>query len=372
MGKMHKLNIDENSLNRGNVIVDSGTTDTYFTSALGPHFKAMWKELMGEAYTHSPKSLTPQQIDAMPTIILIMQGYEGDAVGDEANGDPNSVAGYVGDVGELSSNPKDIVLAIPAAHYMEYDPDNGKYVARFYTEESSGSVLGANAMMGHDVFFDIARGRIGFAESNCDYVSLLLSEGTTISVSPHSGASQVSTKTETAVVPEQETAEEEKEMEEEEEMVEKVAEEVYEEAQESEKEETPAVPGSGTPSSTEQSTANNKNDEPSTPYELFNENNKPQGTRSGTTGDGFSGMAAVILDDMKHECGSNECRGIAALFIFGAGIVVLLGIRKAVARRRVVREYQEAELEISDLALDSDSDDEQGGYVDEPHLHQIS
>merc|ERR1719401_1919782 len=37
-------------------------------------------------------------------------------------------------------------------------------------------------MMGYNVYFDIARGlRIGFAESNCDYMSLVLSEGTSLS-----------------------------------------------------------------------------------------------------------------------------------------------------------------------------------------------
>ena len=36
-----------------------------------------------------------------------------------------------------------------------------------------------------------------------------------------------------------------------------------------------------------------------------------------------------------------------------------------------MRQYQEAELEISDLRLDSDSDDE-GGYADEPPENQIT
>merc|ERR1711957_217958 len=83
---------------------------------------------------------------------------------------------------QLGSNPLDVVITIPGSHYMEFDPDTDKYVPRFYTEEASGSVLGANAMMGYDVYFDVARGRIGFAESNCDYVSLLMSEGRSISV----------------------------------------------------------------------------------------------------------------------------------------------------------------------------------------------
>jgi len=40
--------------------------------------------------------------------------------------------------------------------------------------EYSGSVLGANTIRGHDVYFDIPEnGRIGFAPSECDYEEFL-------------------------------------------------------------------------------------------------------------------------------------------------------------------------------------------------------
>jgi hypothetical protein len=72
-----------------------------------------------------------------------------------------------------NENPYDIILAIPPSHYMEYDGKNSKYVARFYNDEHGGSVLGGNAIMGHDVFFDIDNKRIGWAESKCDYSDLV-------------------------------------------------------------------------------------------------------------------------------------------------------------------------------------------------------
>ena len=53
----------------------------------------------------------------------------------------------------------------------------GKYTARFYDDEGGGSVIGANAMMGHNVFFDVDGQRIGWAESSCDYSELLSSNG---------------------------------------------------------------------------------------------------------------------------------------------------------------------------------------------------
>ena len=177
MNRMHKIYLSEAELNRGNVIVDSGTTDTYFSRVLGGPFRQIWKELTGNDYNHSPISITDAEIAALPTIILVLSADEGSAVGDEPKGNPDDVPGYAGET-DLSSNPRDVVLAIPAAHYLEYYPDIGKYVPRFYTdEEGGGSVIGANAMMGHNVFFDNSRKRIGFAESNCDYTSLLLSEG---------------------------------------------------------------------------------------------------------------------------------------------------------------------------------------------------
>jgi hypothetical protein len=50
-------------------------------------------------------------------------------------------------------------------------------VNRFYTDSPSGSVIGANAMMGHDVFFDLDNNRIGWAESTCDYHELVSNGG---------------------------------------------------------------------------------------------------------------------------------------------------------------------------------------------------
>lgn len=336
MGRFHKLGVSEKDLNSGNVIVDSGTTDTYFTSKLNGPFKKAWKELTGKDYSHNSVQLSEEEIENLPTIILVVQGFDGDAVGDEPDGNPDDIAGYAGKT-DLSDNPRDVVIAIPATHYMEFDTDTGKYVPRFYTEESSGSVLGANAMMGHDVFFDVARGRIGFSESDCDYVSLLLSEGKSIS--------NVSTKAEVMEEQEEEEYEEDKTV----------------EINGTERE-SPSEESSVEPPGPDQS----ENDE--TPYELFDNKKPSQGKKSG----GFGGMAAEIFDDMKHECSSTGCRGIAAIFILGAAAVVIAGIRKALARRRVMRQYQEAELEISDLALDSDSDDDEGGYVDEPPMPQIT
>ena len=395
MGRYHKLNLSSSQLNSGNVIVDSGTTDTYMNRAIGGPFKELYKELTGSTYSHSPLSLTPAEIDKLPTIILVMEGINLN-VGDEATGDPNDIAGYAGDSG-LSTDPKDVVLSIPASHYLEYDGDTGKYVPRFYTEEGSGSVLGANAMMGHDVYFDVARGRIGFAESDCDYATLLLKEGGISVPSPKVSTEEeevvesaepqpeetpvptpdptpVPTPAPTPLVTESPTPApapshviaEEEEIEQMEE--EQAAEEQMAEIEEEEAEAYAAEHEEMTSTDDYDDSSNNE----STPYELFDNNKPSQQGKHGGMGGGIEDMAYEILDDMKHECSSAGCRGIAALFIFAAVAIVIMGIRRAMSRRRMMRQYQEAELEISDLALDSDSDDEDGGYADEPRSHQIT
>ncbi|KAL3810350.1 hypothetical protein ACHAXA_003079 [Cyclostephanos tholiformis] len=353
--RLHKLPLSEDVLNNGNVIVDSGTTDTYFSRALDGPFKQIWKKLTGEDYNHNPISISPEEIAALPTILMVMSGYDGDAVGDEPTDDPDDVAGYAG-ITDLSSNPRDVVLAIPASHYLEYDPDIGKYVPRFYTDEGSGSVIGANAMMGHDVFFDNGRGRIGFAESDCDYMSLLMNEEGSISVAPVANA-----ESNKAAVPVDEgpTSEEEEEET-------GIQNDDY---QEGEGIDDGVV--TDDEFAMEEATEGYIPDKPSeknnnNPYQVFG-NDKPD-QEEGSVSTSF---ASEIFEDMKHECSSAGCRGIAALFILGAVAIVIAGIRRTIARRRVVRQYQEAELEISDLALDSDSDDE-GGYADEPRMREIS
>ena len=61
-------------------------------------------------------------------------------------------------------NPRDVLLAIPAVHYMDR-LGNGLYRFRVSLKSPGSTVLGANALMGHRLNFDLAGGRIGFAEA---------------------------------------------------------------------------------------------------------------------------------------------------------------------------------------------------------------
>ena len=61
------------------------------------------------------------------------------------------------------------MVALPPSRYMVRDASNG--VAYFNLEFQDGdhNTLGANFVAGHAVLFDVDHGRIGFAESHCNY-----------------------------------------------------------------------------------------------------------------------------------------------------------------------------------------------------------
>lgn len=166
------LNIPEESLNAGGVIVDSGTTDTYFTRQISQAFRTTFKSLSGVEYNHNSVPLSPEQLAGYPTILFQLYGQT--EMNKLIGSDPNQVVGLAGSLDP--DHPYDVILAIPPSHYMEEDSP-GMYTARFYDTEGSGSVLGANAMMGHDVMFDADSLVIGWAESDCDYKKLVTSNG---------------------------------------------------------------------------------------------------------------------------------------------------------------------------------------------------
>lgn len=157
-----KVNISTTSLSQGSVIVDSGTTDTYLTRQLYQPFHDAFKAVAGFTYNENGMSLSDDQVSKLPTILIQLEGI---------NSNEPGTPGLAGAID--STNPKDVLIAIPPSHYIEYDSQSGQYVGRVFMTESYGTVLGANFMRGHDVFFDIpTNNRIGFAPSDCDYLAL--------------------------------------------------------------------------------------------------------------------------------------------------------------------------------------------------------
>jgi hypothetical protein len=154
----------ERTLNNGDIILDSGTTDTYLPSTINKAFRDAWQKASGLDWKEdAPIKLTDDQLLALPTILVQLQGWEG--------GEPDPMApGLAGSVD--ADNPNDVVVAMPPTHYMEYSVKSQTYTPRISFSESHGGVFGANFMMGHEIMFDVDSLRVGFSESDCDYATV--------------------------------------------------------------------------------------------------------------------------------------------------------------------------------------------------------
>ncbi|KAG3075039.1 hypothetical protein PC121_g8171 [Phytophthora cactorum] len=137
------LGIDAGTINSGRgVIVDSGTTDTFFDSKGSRTFMKAFRNAAGREYSEKRMDLTNDELAALPTISIILSGMKGDGT-------------------------DDVQLDIPASRYLTPSDNAGSYNGNFHFSERSGGVLGASTMIGFDVIFDTENKRVGFAESDC-------------------------------------------------------------------------------------------------------------------------------------------------------------------------------------------------------------
>lgn len=187
------LDLPEDALNAGGIIVDSGTKDTLWNRGIAMAFNEVFKEMNGgRDHNNYEISLTHDELMALPTILFQLVSSEEVNVGMDAYKTP-------GLVGSLDpQHPFDVLLAFPPSHYMRYEPGTGMYASRFYTEKLSGSILGANSIMGHDVLFDADNNRIGWAEPDCEYTKLVSDNGFAF---PITGHPQSPTSTATTLAP---------------------------------------------------------------------------------------------------------------------------------------------------------------------------
>jgi hypothetical protein len=155
----------------GQATIESGYSNSQFSSHWNQPFRMAWYELTGDNFDHQPTYVTYEQIQLLPTILIQLVGDEQDTA------DTDNTRGHTeGLAGDLDpDHPYDVLLALPPNHYMEYDETQGLYVPRFHLQKHNqgSSVLGANTIMGHDVLFDAEKNRIGWAESRCDYSYLV-------------------------------------------------------------------------------------------------------------------------------------------------------------------------------------------------------
>jgi hypothetical protein len=109
----------------------------------------------------------PDVIDRLPTILFQFVQVQG---ANDVSKKQVATAAYLGE----TTHGGDAVVAMPPAHYMEYDRGTQKY--KFVMQRGTKddlSVLGTNFMAGHDIYFDFSEKRIGFAETHCDYKELV-------------------------------------------------------------------------------------------------------------------------------------------------------------------------------------------------------
>ena len=106
-GMMYSLGISEEILNKGFMILDSGTTDTILPKDIKPKLDKLFKQFTGMEFPTSPVKLTPEEMIKWPTLIFSMKSY-----------------------GEEGTEAEDMLVSFPSSHYMLYDFHNDLYVPR--------------------------------------------------------------------------------------------------------------------------------------------------------------------------------------------------------------------------------------------------
>jgi len=127
-----QLEVDMMDFNRGGIIVDSGTTDTYLSTTMKRPFRRAFKKLSGRDLEDTMSFSSQKELESLPTLFVQLQAAT------TSKNDANAVD---------NNNPTDVVIEIPSSHYLECSHSLSCATTIFMTE-NSGGVLGANAMTG--------------------------------------------------------------------------------------------------------------------------------------------------------------------------------------------------------------------------------
>ena len=148
-------------------IVDSGTTDTYFSQTIANDFKAIFKRLSGIVYTNDNIALTNEALKKLPNIVLTFQSAATSAAGGATSEDPSEgpsratsekATSSPGATSPAAGGASTFQLLMPWTSYVDSVGD-GKYAFRIYLNEPGGFLLGANFMNGYNIIFDADGGR---------------------------------------------------------------------------------------------------------------------------------------------------------------------------------------------------------------------
>ena len=145
---------DANSID-GGVMIDPASPYTLLSNQIEAEFTQVWRTLTGQSFGYGEVELTRWELLSLPTLLMELEG-----VGAGASSGP--------DDNEADSNVS-IVYAIPSTAYMEYVPSTGRHRMRLSLKSTEGSVLGANALQGNNLHFNLQDDEFGFeSASSCN------------------------------------------------------------------------------------------------------------------------------------------------------------------------------------------------------------
>ena len=133
-------------------IIDSGTSDTYLPSAISFAFKGAWFLVTGFEFSNHMVSYTFEKFQSLPSLVVILKN------------------GYQWHIEPSSYMEEESSTTLKQSSFDD-ELDDGwsgskTFTARIYPIEKTGTVLGANAMFGHDILFQ--QNSIGIARANCN------------------------------------------------------------------------------------------------------------------------------------------------------------------------------------------------------------
>lgn len=142
-------------------VLDSGTTDTYLPQAIYPLFQQVWKEITGFAYSNKRHEYTYVQFRSLPNITIGLTDSAQIVIQPDSYMEQQHVtSGAAPQTSQGSSSGTPPISKIPWEGVKEF-------TNRIYCDEPRGAVLGMNAMIGHDILFDLEGMRLGIAPADC-------------------------------------------------------------------------------------------------------------------------------------------------------------------------------------------------------------
>lgn len=149
--------------NKKGAVIDSGTTDSYLPKDLKDHFESAWINHTNRKYTNEIESYTQEAFQKLPNLTIVLKsGYKWEI---EPRSYMEEVRSNGSKVESSSSYPINYASDWPAG--LGGESTHLLFVNRLYWDEPSGGVFGSNAMLNHDILFDLENDTIGFAKANC-------------------------------------------------------------------------------------------------------------------------------------------------------------------------------------------------------------